>query len=402
MKFSLCILLGLVYSFQLNAQHIVKLTPVPQKEKVITVGAERTQLYFQQLKEKKIAVVANQTSLIGKTNLVDSLLSSKLQLVKIFSLEHGFRGKKDAGAIVENHLDEKTQLPIVSLYAKKKKPTKEDLSGVDVVIYDIQDVGVRFYTYISSLQYIMESCAENHVELIILDRPNPNGFYIDGPVLEKENVSFVGMNQIPIVYGMTCGEYARMINDEGWLKDGVKCKLNVIELQNYHHADTYQLNVFPSPNLSSMSSVYLYPTLCLFEGTAISVGRGTNKPFQQFGHPKLKKYEDQFTPKSTKGASIHPLYEDTLCYGYDVSIFGSTFMKEMKQINLFWMLEVYKDFPDKKHFFNSFFPKLAGNNVLQQQIMKGMKEEDIRETWKEGIDRFKKIRKKYLLYPDFE
>ncbi len=368
----------------------------------IMVGAECTDQYFQKLNGKSIAIVANQTSIIGKTHIVDSLSAMHFNILKIFSLEHGFRGNADAGSSVKDYNDEKTKIPVVSLYGEKKKPTKDDLANIQLVIYDIQDVGVRFYTYISSLHYIMEACAENNVELMILDRPNPNGFYVDGPVLEKDCHSFVGMHEVPIVYGMTCGEYANMINGESWLPNGLKCKLSVVKVANYTHTDKYTLPQRPSPNLPNMSSVYLYPSLGLFEGTAISVGRGTDKPFQLLGHPYLKIFDYTFTPKSLSGFSMHPPYQDTLCYGYDLSEFGNAFMKNNQHLYLYWLIELYKSFPDKKKFFNPFFDKLAGTKSLKKQITEGLSEEEIHKSWANGIEQFKKIRKKYLLYPDFE
>ena len=369
---------------------------------MIQVGAECTENYFPELNGKSIGIVANQTSMIGSTNLVDSLHSCHFSIEKIFSLEHGFRGNEDAGANVGDHIDEKTSLPIISLYGSKKKPSKVDLKNIQILVYDIQDVGVRFYTYISSLQFIMESCAENDIELIILDRPNPNGYYVDGPVLEKDCKSFVGLTPIPIVYGMTCGEYANMLNGEVFLEDSLKCKLKVIKVRNYTHDFLYKLPISPSPNLTNMSAVYLYPSLGLFEGTSISIGRGTNKAFQVIGHPNLKKLDYSFTPRSIKGASLHPLFQDTICYGNDLTDFGSTFIKNNKHIYLFWIIELYKKLRNQEPFFNSFFDKLSGNKELQKQIKEGKSEEDIYKSWNEGIVNFKKTRKKYLLYPDFE
>ncbi|MEI8202898.1 MAG: DUF1343 domain-containing protein [Bacteroidota bacterium] len=369
--------------------------------KNIIVGAECTDQYFPKLMGKSIAIVANQTSLIGSTQVVDSLYSKHFSISKIFSLEHGFRGNQDAGSNISDYIDEKTKIPVISLYGTKKKPSKDDLSNVQVIIYDIQDVGVRFYTYISSLHYLMEACAENNIELMVLDRPNPNGFYVDGPVLEDDCHSFVGMHPVPIVYGMTCGEYANMINEEGWLSNGLKCKLNVVKVINYTHSDKYQLPVKPSPNLPNMSSVYLYPSLGLFEGTVISVGRGTNNPFQLIGIPHLKQYDTTFTPKSIAGA-LKPPFQDTLCYGYDLSDFGNTFIKNRRQLYLYWLIELFKTSINKKNFFNPYFDKLAGTKSLKKQIISGLSEEEIYKSWASGIEQFKKIRKKYLLYPDFE
>ena len=287
--------------------------------KSIQVGAEQTQKYLPLLKNKRIALVANQSSLINSTHLVDSLLALNINLVKIFSPEHGFRGNADAGEVVSDNIDGKTGIPVISMYGKNKKPQSENLKDVDIMVFDLQDVGVRFYTYISSLHYVMEACAGNNIPLIVLDRPNPNGFYIDGPVLEKEFTSFIGMHPVPIVYGMTIGEYAKMINGEKWLKNEVKCDLTVIKCENYTHNSLYKLPVKPSPNLPDITSVYLYPSLCLFEGTIMSVGRGTKFPFHCYGHPDFKIASFKFKPVSIPGAAKHPKYEGKTCNGINVS-----------------------------------------------------------------------------------
>jgi len=366
----------------------------------IKTGDERTEEYLPLIKNKKIAIVANHTSLIKNTHLVDSLLNLGINITKVFSPEHGFRGTADAGASIDNKTDKKTGLPIISLYGKNKKPNKEDLSDIDIVIFDIQDAGARFYTYISTMTYILEACAENNIPVIILDRPNPNGFYVDGPVLEKKYKSFIGMHPVPVVHGMTIGEYAKMVNEEGWLKHGIKCDLNIIKCLNYDHTKLYQLPVKPSPNLPSMNSVYLYPSLCFFEGTIISVGRGTNTPFELTGHPDFSDGDFTFTPKSFPGASLNPPYKNISCRGYYLKDFFKD--KEMNKIHLNLLIEMYDFFKDKNDFFNSYFDRLAGTSELREQIIAGKSEKEIRKSWQEDIDRYKKIRKKYLLYPDFE
>lgn len=367
----------------------------------IKVGAACTELYFPLLKNKSIAIVANHTSTIGKTNLVDSLVNAGFNVKKIFCPEHGFRGLQDAGASIKNSIDSITGIPLVSLYGKHYKPKTTDLKGIDIVIYDIQDVGVRFYTYISTMTYVMEACAENNVEFLILDRPNPNGYYIDGPVLKKEFSSFVGMHQVPVVYGMTSAEYATMVNGEGWLKNGVKCKLKYVTVDDYNHSYYYSLPIKPSPNLPNMNSVYLYPSLGFFEGTVISVGRGTDYPFQCFGHPKLTDGTFLFTPKSTSGA-LNPPYMGTECKGFLLNNFAEVYIKNLNQLYLYWIIEAYKQLKDKTTFFNSYFDTLAGGTELRLQIIAGKDEETIRKTWADDIAKFKTIRKKYLLYPDFE
>jgi uncharacterized protein YbbC (DUF1343 family) len=365
----------------------------------VEVGANRTEIYLPLLKNKKVAVVANQTSVIFKkdktyTHLVDSLLSLKISVKKVFAPEHGFRGKADAGEHVANGIDNKTGLPIISLYGKNKKPTKEQLKGIDVVLFDIQDVGVRFYTYISTLHYVMEACAEAGIAVIVLDRPNPNAHYIDGPVLEPSFKSFVGMHTVPIVYGMTLGEYARMINGEKWLGKGIKCDLSVVKLRHYTHQSKYILPIKPSPNLPNARAVNLYPSLALFEGTIISCGRGTETQFQIFGAPSLpnSEYNFTFTPHSNFGAK-YPKFKDVLCNGRDLSNSGY-----LNELNLNWFIEAYKVSKNKTPFFNTFFTKLAGTKKLQSQIEKGLTAKEIKKSWQKDLKAFKKIRKKYLLY----
>ncbi len=370
--------------------------------KDIKTGADQLDVYLPFLQHKNIAIVANQTSVINKTHLVDSLLSLKLKLISVFCPEHGFRGDAEAGAKIENKIDAKTGLPIISLYGDNKKPKASDLKGLDVIIFDLQDVGVRFYTYISTLHYVMEACAENNILLLILDRPNPNGYYVDGPVLNPKFASFVGMHAVPVVHGMTIGEYALMINGEKWLSNQNKCKLNVIKVINYKHTDYYILPIKPSPNLTNMNAVYLYPSLCFFEGTVVSVGRGTNTPFQIVGHPLFDNTDFKFTPISIKGMSDNPPFKGEECNGYDLSEFSVSIIRSEAKLNLFWIIDSYKRLSGKTKFFNNFFDKLAGNDVLRTQIIEGKTEDEIRKTWADDLEKFKEIRKIYLLYADFE
>lgn len=367
----------------------------------VKVGAEQMLAYVPMLKGKKVGIVANHSSMIGSVHLVDSLLKREIQVVRVFSPEHGFRGTADAGEAVKSDKDPATGLPVVSLYGKNKKPYKDQLEGLDIIVFDIQDVGARFYTYISTMSYVMEAAAENNIPFVVLDRPNPNGHYVDGPVLQDGYESFVGMHHVPIVHGMTVGEYAKMVNGEGWLANGVTCQLTVIKCQGYDHNVRYSLPVKPSPNLPNMSSVYLYPTLCLFESTTLSVGRGTDKPFQVVGHPEMVgKYA--FTPRSIEGASKNPKWKGVECHGYDLSVFGTEFIPDYGKIYLYWMINIYKTFPEKDKFFKPFFDNLAGTDMLRKQIEEGKTEKEIRESWQEGLEAFKKTRKKYLLYKDFE
>ena len=365
------------------------------QQQTLIVGAEQTHLYLPLLQNKKVGIVANHTSMINTIHLVDSLLKLKINIKKVFSPEHGFRGNADAGEKVKSNIDAKTKLPIISLYGKNKKPFPEQLKGLEVIVFDIQDVGARFYTYISTMHYVMEACAENNIQFIVLDRPNPNGNYVDGPILENEFKSFVGMHHVPIVHGMTVGEYAQMINNEGWLANGVKCNLEVIKMKNYNHNTEYELPIKPSPNLASMQAIYLYPSICLFEGTPISVGRGTEKPFQVIGHPQLK-YDFSFVPKPRTGAK-EPLLKGETCYGLDLSA-----VKVKKELDLSYLIQFYNSYPDKEQFFQKFFNLLAGNSTLQEQIKQGKTEAEIKATWQKGLVEFKAKRKKYLLYEDFE
>ena len=353
------------------------------------LGAEQTQVYIPLLESKKVAVVANQSSIISNTHLVDSLLSLGVEVVKIFSPEHGFRGIADAGAKVLDEIDKKTGIPIVSLYGKNKKPSKNDLKDIDLILFDIQDVGARFYTYISTLHYVMEAAAENELSVIVLDRPNPNGHYVDGPVLDTTFRSFVGMHPVPIVHGMTIGEYAQMINGEEWISS--PCELLVVPMIFYQRKEPYSLPIKPSPNLPNDIAVNLYPTLCLFEGTTVSIGRGTENPFQHFGAPFLKS-SYKFTPVSSSG-SKYPKHENLTCYGVDLKHEVS-----LNELNLDWLIDVYNQAPEKENFFNNFFDKLAGTDVLKEQIISGTSAQEIKNSWKEDLVNFCEMRRIYLLY----
>lgn len=390
-----------VYALQIQAQGITQVNNSIKTLNDLKVGADRIEEYLPLLKGKTVAIAANQSSTINQTHLVDTLLSLGVKVKRVFCPEHGFRGTVDAGKKVKTYKDDKTGLPIISLYGKNKKPLPADIQDVDVVIFDIQDVGVRFYTYLSTLHYIMEACAENNKTVIVLDRPNPNGYYIDGPVMEDKYKSFLGLHPVPLVYGMTIGEYAQMINGEGWLKNGIKCNLKIVTLTNYTHSDFYQVPIKPSPNLPNMASIYLYPSLGLFEGTVVSVGRGTDMPFQVIGHPTLKETTYSFTPKPQSGA-MEPKYNGQVCRGFNLYEFGKEYMKDTKKIYLFWLMGTYKNTPDKAIFFDENFNYHAGNATLQQQIKDGVSDVAIRESWLPGINKFKAVRKKYLLYKDFE
>lgn len=386
----------------------------------IQTGAEQTDKYLPLLKDRKVGVLTNQTGIVRRYeqtggshyrngcvdqtivemteitySIVDFLIKKNINVQKIYAPEHGFRGTADAGELIKDGKDTKTGLPIISLYGNNKKPTKEQLAGIDVMLFDLQDVGARFYTYISSLHYLMEACAENNIPLIVLDRPNPKGATVDGPVLEMKNKSFVGMHPIPVLHGMTIGEYAQMINGEKWLKNGVQAKLTIISVKNYNKSMPYSLPVKPSPNLPNDTAINLYTSLCFFEGTNVSMGRGTEKQFQIYGSPFLKNMDFTFTPKPNDGAK-DPVHNGVKCYGEDLSSH-----EVIDRLSLEWLLKAYKNTSDKSTFFNNFFIKLAGTDKLQKQIEKGLTEKEIRETWRAGIENFKKTRKKYLLYSDF-
>jgi len=366
------------------------------KEKPVP-GSYRTELYKDILSGKRVGIVANQTSMVGSVHLVDHLLSNEIDIRLIFAPEHGFRNMADAGEKIENGIDIVTNISVISLYGSHMKPTSADLEGLDIVVFDIQDVGARFYTYISTLHYVLESCAENNVKCLVLDRPNPNGFYIDGNIPDPAYRSFVAMDPVPIVHGMTVGEYALMINGEGWLKSGIKCDLEVIKCKNYDHKNYYDLPVKPSPNLPDQTSVYLYPSLCFFEGTLISCGRGTDFPFKTFGSPLLPDMGFSFTPESVPGAKNPPLL-GIKCYGTDLRDAIEKKIVPKPEINLDWLIDAYNDYPQKDKFFTAYFDVLAGGPVLREQIQKGMNARQIRDTWKDGLVNYGKIRARYMLY----
>jgi uncharacterized protein YbbC (DUF1343 family) len=371
------------------------------KKSDVVVAASRISKYLPLLSQKKVGIIANQGSVIYNSknqkqiHLIDTLLSLNVNIVKVFSPEHGFRGTADAGELVQDEIDIQTGLKLVSLYGSNKKPKPDQLAGIDILIFDLQDVGVRFYTYISTLHYVMEAAAEQKIPLIVLDRPNPNAHYIDGPVLDLTFKSFVGMHPVPVVYGMTIGEYAKMINGEKWLEKGIQCQLNVIEILHYNHKSKYVLPIKPSPNLPNAKSINLYPSLCFFEGTAMSCGRGTDKQFQIFGSPLLPEniYAYQFIPLPNEGTK-QPLFQGEICNGSNLEM-----QHKLNHLNLKWLQDSYMNHPDQTNFFNDYFNTLAGNNQLKTQITSGISMDEIRKTWQPQLEIFKKIRSKYLLYP---
>ncbi|MBO7585842.1 MAG: DUF1343 domain-containing protein [Bacteroidales bacterium] len=379
---------------------VVALFSINTVQAQILVGAACTDHYLPLLEGKRVAVCGNQTSMVGNTHLVDTLIGSGVRPIKIFCPEHGFRGNAEAGAHIASSTDPQTGIPIVSLYGKNKKPTPEQMADIDIVLFDLQDVGCRFYTYISTLHYVMEAAAESGKQVIVLDRPNPNGYYVDGPVLDAKFSSFVGMHPVPVVYGMTIGEYARMINGERWLKGGVQCALTVIEMEGYTHQTRYALPVPPSPNLQTSEAILLYPSLCFFEGAAVSVGRGTPTPFQIYGFPGLRGGDYAFTPVAIKGVSENPPYKDQKCQGFDLTAFATDHLDSAGCLQIDYLLKAYRLFPDKEKFFTnaSFFDKLAGTDRLRQQVVRGVSEKDIRASWQEGLEKFKAVRERYLLY----
>ena len=376
-------------------------------DKSIKTGAEQTEKYIPLLKGKRVAIMANQTSIIGKTHLVDSLKKLNVNIVKVFGPEHGFRGNASAGVKVADETDPATGIPVISLYGPKNKPTKEDLADVDVLIYDLQDVGCRFYTNINALSRLMEVCYENGKEMLILDRPNPNGYLVDGPILDMQYKSGIGMFPIPMSHGLTVGEFAQMVNGEGWLKDKVKCNIKIIPVANYNHEMPYTLPVKPSPNLNTQQSIMLYPSTCMFEGVYLNHGRGTLYPFTVIGSPELKgKYEFSYTPTGIKGMAETPLFMDQLCYGLDLRNYDIEQLRKSKLINLQWIMELYKAHPHKEKFFDSKLSKemgtierLIGSGLFRQQIIDGKSETEIRASWEPGLSEYKVMRKKYLLYP---
>ena len=360
-------------------------------------GAEQFEKIKPLVVGKTVGIVANQTSVAGDVHLVDLLLSRGVNIKRIFAPEHGFRDLADAGETIKDGIDAITGLPVVSLYGSHRNVTSDDLSGIDIVIFDVQDVGVRFYTYLGTLHYLMEACAENNVKVLVLDRPNPNGFYVDGNILDTAYSSFVGMHPVPIVHGMTVGEYALMINGEGWLRNGVKCDLEVVKCRNYDHNTFYQLPVMPSPNLPNQTSVYLYPSICFFEGTNISLGRGTAFPFQVYGSPLLPETGFSFTPDSAFGSRNPPL-KGIKCNGTDLRNAIRDGLLPSSAINLGWVIDAYNNYPEKEKFFTPYFDVLSGGPSIREQIQQGMTTEQIRATWEKGLEDFSKIRMKYLLY----
>jgi uncharacterized protein YbbC (DUF1343 family) len=376
-------------------------------EKKILTGAEQTDKYLPYLKNKRVAMMANPTSIIGKTHLVDSLKKLGVNIVKVFGPEHGFRGNASAGAHIADEVDQATGIPIISLYGKKNKPSKEDMADIDVLIYDLQDVGVRFYTNINALSRLMESCVESDKEMLILDRPNPNAYLIDGPILDMKYKSGIGMFALPMSHGLTVGEFAQMANGEGWLKDKVKCKLKIIPVANYDHEMPYTLPVKPSPNLNTQQAIMLYPSTCMFEGVYVNHGRGTYFPFTVLGSPHLKGvYDFSFTPTGIKGMAETPIFRDTVCYGLDLRNYDVSLLRKSKQINLKWIMELYKASPNKEQFFDGRLSRQMnsieiqiGSGLFRQQIIDGVSEKEIRASWEPGLSEYKEMRKKYLLYP---
>lgn len=407
-------LIGLVLSFNLSAQHQHRKKVKHKAKKVHRInykafktGAEQTEKYIPLLQNKRVGMVVNPTSIIGKSTTVDSLLKRGINIVKIFGPEHGFRGDASAGTHVESSVDQKTGIKVISLYGKQSTPSAENLAEIDIMVFDIQDVGVRFYTYINTLQHVMEACAQNNKEVMILDRPNPNGFVIDGPILDPKYKSGVGLQAIPVAHGLTVGEYAQMLNGEGWLKNGLKCKITVIKNANYDHDMPYVLPVNPSPNLNTAQSILLYPSVCLFEGIYANLGRGTQYPFTIIGAPYYKDiFEFNFKPVGIKGMAETPLFKDEVCYGIDLRNYDTSILRKKRQINIQWVMDLYKASPRKQDFFNSklsnqIMPieKLIGVADFRQQIIDGKSEAEIRASWEPGLSQYKAMRKKYLLYP---
>jgi uncharacterized protein YbbC (DUF1343 family) len=401
-RITLLVLAAFLFSAAVRKQPIVS-----SNKKEIQTGAEQTDKYLPYIKGKRIAILGNQTTVIGRKHLVDSLRSLGITIAKVFGPEHGFRGNSSAGVRVQDEVDSATGIPVISLYGAKRKPSKEDLADVDVFIYDVQDVGCRFYTNINTLASIMEACAENNKPLLILDRPNPNGYFVDGPVLDTSLRSGIGRFPIPITHGMTVGEFAQMINGQGWLPNKLHCHIIVIPVANYNHDMSYTLPVKPSPNLNTQQSILLYPSTCLFEGTALNHGRGTYYPFTVLGAPSLKgKYSFSFTPISIPGMSETPLYMNELCYGLDLRNYDVSILRKTKRINLQWMKELYKAFPDKEKFFDYKQSKEIGNidfrtgdKRLKQQIIDDVPDAEIYQSWEPALSNYKKMRKQYLLYP---
>ena len=405
MKFLFSFFIALSSGFCSTTKRPIKNTDSAANE--IKTGADQTEKYIYYLKGKRVAILANPTSIIGKTHLVDSLKSLGINIVKVFGPEHGFRGNASAGMKVADEIDAATGIPVISLYGAKSKPSKEDLANVDVMIYDLQDVGCRFYTNINALARLMEACNENGKELLILDRPNPNGYLIDGPVLDMKYKSGIGMFPIPMSHGLTVAEFAQMVNGEGWLTNKIKCSIKIIPVANYDHEMPYTLPVKPSPNLNTQQSIMLYPSTCMFEGIYLNLGRGTYFPFTVLGSPELKgKYAFSFTPTGIKGMAETPLFMNQICYGLDLRNYDINLLRKNKQINLQWIMELYKAHPYKEKFFDSklskemgSIEKLIGSGLFRQQIIDGKSEKEIRDSWEPGLSEYKVMRKKYLMYP---
>lgn len=404
MKFLFTFLFGLTFFINPNDPPVKTL--LPEGKGPLKTGAEQTHKYLPYLKGKRVALLANQTSIIGKTHLVDSLQKLGVNIVKVFGPEHGFRGKASAGDTVNNEIDVATGIPIISLYGKKNKPTTADLKDVDIMIYDLQDVGVRFYTNINALSRLMEACYENGKELLILDRPNPNGYLIDGPVLDMKYRSGIGMFPLPMSHGLTVGEFAQMANGEGWLTNKVKCKIKIIPVANYNHDMPYVLPVNPSPNLNTPQAILLYPSTCMFEGVYLNHGRGTYFPFTVIGSPELKGiYDFNYTPTGIKGMAETPLFMNEVCYGLDLRNYDTELLRKSKKINLQWIMQLYKAHPHKEKFFDSKLSRQmnnieiqTGSGLFRQQLIDGVSEDVIRASWKPGLSNYKVMRKKYLLY----
>jgi uncharacterized protein YbbC (DUF1343 family) len=403
---SLSALFAAAFMIHSDNKEISQLNAIDAKNPIRT-GADQTEKYLPLLKGKRIGILGNPTTVIGKTHLVDSLKKLGVRIVKVFGPEHGFRGRASAGVTVKDDMDSATGIPVVSLYGTKRKPSKQDLANVDLLIFDVQDVGCRFYTYINVLADVMEACAENKKELLILDRPNPNGYFVDGPILDMKLKSGIGRFPIPITHGMTIGEFAQMINGEGWLPNKMKCKIRIIKVANYNHDLSYTLPVKPSPNLNTQQSIMLYPSTCLFEGTILNYGRGTYFPFTVLGAPALKgKYSFSFTPVGIPGMSETPLYMNEVCYGIDLRNYDIDKLKKEKRINLKWMKELYAAYPEKEKFFDYKQSREIGNidfrtgdSNFRQQIIDNVPDEEIYKSWEPGLGNYKKMRKKYLLYP---
>lgn len=404
--FILFLTLPAISSIECNAQIASSNQGVSTKPGIIT-GADQTEKYLPYLKGKRIGLVANQSSIIGSISSVDSLLSLGIKIVKVFGPEHGFRGNASNGAVVSNETDANTGIPIISLYGKNQKPTKEQLADIDLMVFDIQDVGCRYYTNINTLEYVMEACAENGKELLILDRPNPNGYVVDGPVMTDDRFkSAIGIHYTPMTHGMTIGEFAQYLNGEGYLENS--CKIKIIKVANYNHDTPYVLPINPSPNLNTQQAVMLFPSLCMFEGTAINEGRGTYMPFTLLGAPALKgRYVFSYKPVSIPGMSERPNHKDSVCYGLDLRAYDIDKLRNSRQINLSWLIELYNAYPDKANFFTpgranqdiSAFDLRIGTDQLRKQIIAGVSEADIRKSWEPELQKFKTTRMKYLLYP---